>query len=133
MVKEELIEKYGIDINSLKKEQEKLAKTLVLKDNFGVGERIGAIENVLVGNKIISAIIVLDKDLEVIDQAYFIDKIRFPYMFGFRAYRELPAMISAYNKLNEKPDVVLIRGEGDLILRSFVQRVSNLYPQFLIS
>ena len=30
----------------------------------------------------------------------------------FRSYRELPTMIEAFNKLNEKPDIMFIKGHG---------------------
>jgi len=112
MVKEELLQKYNIDLEVLKKEQIKLAKTLYIKDDFGVISTYGAIENMMIGNKIVSSIVVIDKDNEIVDQTYFVDKLRFPYIFGFKAYRELASMTGAYNKLSEKPDIVLIFGEG---------------------
>ena len=112
----EIIKKYGIYIEALKREQLKLAKSLSIKDAEGVDfssvERFGAIENLCVKNKIISAIVVCDKDFNIMEQQYFFDKLKFPYLYGFRAYREMPAMIEAFNKLNEKPDVILISGHG---------------------
>lgn len=123
MEQEELIKKYGIDIEKLKKEQTELAKKLEIKDkfDFSLVDRFGAIDNTFIGNKILSSIIVcsklLDKgngkkECEVVDRAYFLDKIRFPYLPEFRAYRELPAMVEAFNKLNERPDIVFISGQG---------------------
>ena len=38
--------------------------------------------------------------------------MRFPYISGFRAYRELPSMVEAFNKLEEKPDVIFVPGHG---------------------
>ncbi len=114
MDEKELIEKYNINIESLKAEQIKLAKEINLKDSqdFSNAERIAAVENLIVKNQIISAVIVCDKEFNVIEQQYFLDKLRFPYLNEFRSYRELPVMVEAMNKLNENPDVVLIRGEG---------------------
>jgi len=114
MDESELIAKYGIDIESLKREQLKLAKDIKHKDmtDFSLSSRFGAIENICVGNRIISAIIVCDKEYNIIDQQYFFGKVNFPYLHGFRSYRELPSMIGAYNKLVEKPDVVFIHGHG---------------------
>lgn len=112
MVKEDLLKKYNIDLEALKKEQLKLAKTLSIKDIGVEFDRIGAIENVLVKNKIISAMIVCDRNFEIIEQEYFIDKLRFPYIFGFKAYRELPIMTAVFSKIREKPDIVLVHGEG---------------------
>ncbi len=112
--KEELIKKYGIDLKKLEDEQIKLAKILEIKDKIDLNKvnYIGVIETILVKNKIISAMVVFDKDYEVIDQEYFLDKIRFPYLHGFKAYRELASMAAVFNKIREKPDILLIKGEG---------------------
>jgi deoxyribonuclease V len=111
---EELAKKYNIDMEALKREQIKLSKSLSLKDSmdFSLAERISAISTIFVGNQIISGIIVCNPEMEIIEQEYFQDKIRFPYIPGFRAYRELPAMIKAFEKLEEKPDLILINGHG---------------------
>lgn len=112
--KEELSKRYGIDFDKLEKEQIKLAKDLTLKDkiDFSLVDRFGAVENIFLKNKILSCFIVLDKDFEIIDQAYVLERIPFPYFPGFRNYREMPAMIKALSRLNEKPDIVLISAQG---------------------
>jgi len=119
MDQEELIKKYGIDIEKLEKEQITLAKQLEIKDSidFSLADRFGAVDISFVGNKILASIIVCDKSYEILDRAYVLDKIRFPYLAGFRAYRELPAMVDAFNKLNERPDVVFIAAQGITHLR----------------
>jgi len=111
---EELAKKYNIDLKKLEQEQEKLAKQLEIKDsiNFSNMEKIGAIDNAFHENMIISACIVVSPEMELVEQEYFSDKMKFPYITGFRAYRELPAMIEVFNKLEEKPDVVFISGHG---------------------
>ena len=114
MEREELIKRYNINIEKLEDEQIKLAKQLEIKDkiDFSLADRFGAIDTVFIKNKILCCIIVCDKNYEIIDRAYVFDKLTFPYIAGFRAYRELPAMIEAFNKLNEKPDIVFIQGQG---------------------
>jgi deoxyribonuclease V len=114
MERDEIAKKYGIDLAKLEKEQEKFAKELVLKDNmdFKLAERFGAVNSIFVKNKIISSIIVCDKNLEVLDRAYSCEKVSFPYIPGFRAYRELPAMVNAFEKLTEKPEVIFVSGQG---------------------
>tara|TARA_Y100000310_G_scaffold5449_1_gene6365 strand:+ start:1411 stop:2064 length:654 start_codon:yes stop_codon:yes gene_type:complete len=114
MERDELIKKYGIDIEKLEDEQTKLAKQLEIKDkiDFSLADSFGAIDIVFIKNKILCCVIICDKNYEIIDRAYVFDKVRFPYIAGFRAYRELPAMMEAYDKLSEKPDVVFIQGQG---------------------
>ena len=111
---ESLIKRYGIDIESLKKEQLKLAKELVMKDkiDFSLVESFAGFCNVFIKNKILSCIIVCNKSFEIVDRAYSFETVRFPYLPEFRSYRELPAMINAFEKLNEKPDLVFVPGEG---------------------
>jgi deoxyribonuclease V len=114
MEREELIKKYNINIKELEDEQMKLAEQLELKDkiDFSLADRFGAIETIFIKNKVLCCIIVCNKNYEILDRAYVFDKVTFPYIAGFRDYRELSAMIKAYVKLNEKPDVVFIQGQG---------------------
>lgn len=114
MEKRDIAEKYGLDIERLERDQLKLAKNLEIKDSidFSSVDRIGAIENILVKNQILSVAIVCDNKFNILEQQYFLDRLKFPYIYGFRSYRELPCMIGAFNKLNEKPDVVFIHGPG---------------------
>ncbi len=111
---EEIAKKFNINLKKLEQEQEKLAEQIKIKDSidFSTAERIAAIANAFFKNNIISACVLIDSKMEVIGQEYFSDKMKFPYITGFRAYRELPAMIEAFNKLEEKPDVVFIQGHG---------------------
>jgi len=114
MDKEDLIKRYDIDVDKLEQEQLKLAKQLEIKDriDFSLADKFGAFFNTFVKNKVLSCVIICTKDYEVVDRAYAFEKVGFPYLAGFRAYRELPAMVLAFNKLNEKPDVMFIPGMG---------------------
>ena len=114
MEPEEIAKKYGLNLKKLEREQEKLAKELKIEDSidFSVADKIAAIDNAFFQNKIVSACVVVNKDMEILEQEYFSDKMKFPYIAGFRAYRELPSMIQAFNKLEEKPDVIFVPGHG---------------------
>ncbi|MGV8152003.1 MAG: endonuclease V [Candidatus Nanoarchaeia archaeon] len=114
MERDELLKKYNIDLEKLEKEQEKLAKSLQIKDkiDFSLCDRFCAIDNTFLDKKILSSAIICTKEYEILDNVYALEKITFPYIPGFRAYRELPAMCLAFNKLNQKPDVVFVPGEG---------------------
>jgi deoxyribonuclease V len=111
---QELVKKYNIDLEKLKSEQLKLAKELEIKDriDFSLADRFGAIDNTFFGNQLLSCIVVCNKDYEIIDRAYVIEKVKFPYIPGFRNYRELVPMISAFEKLSEKPDVIFVPANG---------------------
>jgi len=111
---EELIKKYNIDLEKLKQEQLKLAKEININDkiDFSLADKFGAIDNVFIQNKILSCIIVCDKNFEIVERVYAFEKARFPYIPGFRNYRELETMMIAFEKLTEKPDVVFVPAQG---------------------
>jgi len=113
---EEIAKKFNVNLKKLEEEQLKLSKTLKLKDsiNFEEVEKICGVDTIFLNNNIIAAVIVINRDGEILDQKYFSEKARFPYIQGFRAYRELPAIISAFNLLEEKPELVFLKGPGIL-------------------
>jgi deoxyribonuclease V len=41
-----------------------------------------------------------------------IDETAFPYVTGYLAFREVPSLIKAWNMLPEKPDVLVLDGQG---------------------
>ncbi|MFH1710901.1 MAG: endonuclease V [Nanoarchaeota archaeon] len=111
---QELIKRNNIDMNKLEQEQEKLSKSLEIKDSIDFSKvvKIGGFSSAFFQNKIISACVVLDNNFEILEQKYFSDRVKFPYLPGFRAYRELPAILSCFNLLEDKPEVVFILGHG---------------------
>ena len=115
-MKEEEAIKKGIDIEALKAEQKKLAKSISLKDafNFDNVTRFGAIHTEILQEtkEILASAVVLDENLELLEEKYIIRPIKFPYIPGYRAYRELPIMTIAYSKLEEQPDLVFIEAHG---------------------
>lgn len=114
MEKADLLEKYHVNLEDLKKEQLKLSKKLDIKDsiNFESVEKFGAVDTIIIKNQIIASIIVCDKDFNILEQQYFLDKLRFPYVYGFRSFREISAIIEVFNKLKERPELVFINGHG---------------------
>lgn len=111
---EDTAKRYNINLRKLEEEQKKLARQLVLRDSidFSKIEKVGGFSNIFYQNKIVSAIVILDSNLELLEQKYFSDKAKFPYIPGFRAYRELPSMVSCFNSVDEKPELVFISGHG---------------------
>ena len=51
---------------------------------------------------------------EMIEQSYALAeaKTTFPYLSGYLAFREVPALLHAWNLLREKPDVLVLDGQG---------------------
>ena len=104
-----------IDFNKLKEEQLNLSKKVVLKDSFDKLELIGGIDCAYNKDEVVSAIVVCDyKTLRVKDKVFAVTKTKFPYIPGFLAYREGPAISESYAKLENKPDVLIFDGNGIL-------------------
>jgi len=49
---------------------------------------------------------------DVVETATASAEARFPYVPGFLAWRELPAVLAAFGRLGRRPDVVLVDGHG---------------------
>lgn len=98
------------------KRQEQLKSKVIKKDQLpkvikyvaGTDVAYNEPENTMVG-----AFVVLDAvTLEVVEQAYHIMEITFPYIPGLFSFREIPALLEAYKKLKIKPDLVVCDAQG---------------------
>jgi deoxyribonuclease V len=102
-------------INDLKKEQIRLAKKVITKDDFSEIRLIAGCDQTFMGNKVISAIVVMTyPELEVTERKYGVADAPIHYVPGFRSYREAPAVVEAFSKLKERPDVLLCDAHGIL-------------------
>jgi len=104
-----------MDYNKLKEEQLKLAKKVIINDKFEKINTIAGVDQTFLGEDIISGIVVCNyKDLKPIEKKSAVVKAKFPYVSGFLSYRESPALIEAFNKLENKPDILFVDGNGIL-------------------
>ena len=51
-------------------------------------------------------------ELKIIGTATAISRTSFPYISGLLAFREVPALLEAWDKLETKPDVLVLDGQG---------------------
>ena len=102
-----------LDTFELKREQHRLANKVLLRDSFDKIKTIGGTECLPVGDKLLAVVTVCEfPSLKLIDkQTYLLDQ-PLPYKIGFQSYREMPAIIKAFNKLEQEPDVLLVKGMG---------------------
>lgn len=101
-----------VDEEKLIKEQNKLAKRIVLKNDVDEYRLIAGCDAVYTGRKIIYAIIVFDTEMNVKEKKYTVMNAQMPYMKDYVAYRDSPVAVETYHKLEIDPDVLMVVGAG---------------------
>jgi len=95
--------------------QEKLASKVIIRWD---GEKINLVAGADFGydlkNKRIGAIVVVFTfpEFEIVEISEATREVKLPYIPGFLAFREGPAFFDAFRKINNKPDITLIDGNG---------------------
>jgi deoxyribonuclease V len=102
------------DKEKLKKEQIELASKILITDSFKKANLIGGVDIAYFDDKAICSIVVCDKDLNVVETKTETVDIKIQYMPGYLFYREGPAIIETYQKLENKPDVIMCGFNGIL-------------------
>lgn len=95
--------------------QAELATRIVLEDRIGSVQRVAGVDVGFEqkGSVTRAAIAVLSfPELEVIDQSVVRQPTCFPYVPGLLSFRELPAVLVAWEALQTKPDLLLCDGQG---------------------
>lgn len=104
-----------IDISKLKEEQVKLAEKVIISDTVKNIKTIAGAEQVFIQNKVISVIVVCQyDDFKIIEKKHAIVEAKMPYISSYMFYREGPALLEAFNMLEQKPDVLIVNGNGIL-------------------
>ena len=104
-----------VDFGELKKEQLKLAKKVSIVDSVKNIKTIGGVEQINLGKKIISSVVVCDyKSLKEIESQYVVVEGKIPYKNSYLFYKEGIAALEAFNKLENKPDVLFVQANGIL-------------------
>lgn len=104
-------------IKAAKEAQSEMASRVIEEDTFSPVKWIGGVD---VSNnpydpsqKIYAAVVVLSyPELEVVDRSFVVQKQAFPYIPGLLGFREVPALIEAFQGLKMKPDLVMVDGHG---------------------
>ncbi|OGM02849.1 hypothetical protein A3K72_02790 [Candidatus Woesearchaeota archaeon RBG_13_36_6] len=104
-----------MDIKKLKEEQLKLAKKVIVKDDFSEIRAIGGCDLAYTQNEMVAVVVVLDyKTFELIEEKHIITKPQIPYIPTFLSYRESPSIVEAFNLLENKPDILMCDANGIL-------------------
>ena len=104
------------DLARLKALQKELARKLVLRPLSLPSLVAGAdVSYDLREKKSLGVLVVLRReDFTVLDQAWATEETTFPYIPGFLSFREVPVLKEAFRRLQVKPEVILVDGQGIL-------------------
>lgn len=94
--------------------QRVLSKKVILTDRFSALRFIGGVDTSFSRDgRVLSVIVVMEfESLKLISVSYHLDVVSFPYIPGFLSFREGPPIIEAWKKLEVKPDILLVDGQG---------------------
>ncbi|MCD6542306.1 MAG: endonuclease V [Thermoplasmata archaeon] len=104
-------------LKSLREEQIRLSRRIVIDDSFEKDEFVAGVDVAYSReNKRLAcaACVVMDKNLNVVEQKWLIERVDFPYIPTYLAYREIPIITKIIEKLGQKPDMVMVDGNGIL-------------------
>ena len=98
----------------LERVQYLLASKVVLEDGFDWPPGLVAgLDVAFKGEMAFSACVLLSfPELELLEVSRASSRVRFPYVPGFLAFREVPIMLKALRGLRQKPDVVMVDAQG---------------------
>lgn len=102
--------------------QIELAAKLVLHDDFSGPSLIAGVDVSYTKENGLSyaGVVVVDyPDLKVVEKKYAIQPTPFPYVPGLLTFREGPAIIAAFARLECEPDLIIFDGQGQAHPKSF--------------
>lgn len=93
--------------------QQKLATRVERRNRLGRVRLLGGVDVSVVDARSRAAVVVLDaKTLEVVETRTADAPVRFPYVPGLLAFREMPVIRMAWRKVKRRPDLVIVDGMG---------------------
>jgi len=104
-------------IEKAKEAQAIMADRVILEDAFQRCLTIGGMDvsnNLYDPKQMVyaSCVVLSYPSLTIIDQAVSTQKQSFPYIPGLLGFREAPSLVEAFQKLQKKPDILMVDGHG---------------------
>lgn len=105
--------KNGADFKELKDIEKRIIKGINLKDSFSSVKLVAGFDIVYTGKKYHCVAVVIDLETKnEIEVKIIEDEEIIPYSPNLVTFREGPVIIDAYRSLENKPDVLIVKGNG---------------------
>ncbi|HHT9125747.1 MAG TPA: deoxyribonuclease V [Candidatus Brocadiia bacterium] len=95
--------------------QQRLQKKLILKKPKS-GFRLVAGTDVAYdkkSDKVFAGVVILNlENMQRVEQATAVGRVRFPYIPGLLSFRESPILLKAFSKIKQTPDIIIVDGQG---------------------
>jgi deoxyribonuclease V len=108
-------ENWAASVTEAKLIQEQLRNQVITKDDLGTVNYVAGVDaGFLEHNQITQAAIAVltFPQLELVEQAIAKITTTFPYIPGYLSFREIPAILEAFKKLQITPNLILCDGQG---------------------
>ncbi|MHC2991446.1 endonuclease V [Pontibacter sp. HJ8] len=101
-------------LKELTRQQEEMQQRIILqKPDFELKLIAGCDSSFIGEDTILSVFVLLSyPELAVLEKVWHHGPVELPYIPGFLAFREAPNMLKAYEKLQQKPDLIMVDGHG---------------------
>ena len=107
------IPSYDLTPTEIRQRQAEIRSQVINSDRFDKITSVAGADISLSGNHGFAAVILYSfPKLEEIERVWCEGEIRFPYIPGFLAFREIPLLLQAFAKLRHRPDLILADAHG---------------------
>ena len=100
-------------VKELTARQNELREQVIIEPYSGSLRYLAGCDSSFIGEQILSVFVVLKyPELEVVEKVWNVSEVTIPYVPGFLAFRESPNLLLTYEKLEHKPDLIIVDGHG---------------------
>ena len=93
--------------------QNRLRREVIGADRFGTITTVAGVDIGLKKDTALASVVVLSfPELQVVDSEVAACPVRFPYIPGLLSFREIPPLLTAFDRLQTEPDLVIVDGQG---------------------
>lgn len=95
------------------KVQNDLSRVVSTVNDVGIVERVAGVDTSVRGDQMRAAVVILSfPDFDLFEVSVAEQKPPFPYVPGLLSFREAPAILDAFERIQVEPDLIMVDGQG---------------------